>query len=120
MNFREYQNAAVRTCIHKRGERSERAISWHCMGIAGEAGEIVDLLKKVLYHGQPLDVFAVVGEIGDLLWYLSATCHVLGVELEDCAKANINKLKTRFPDGWSEADALAQRDKNNALLGDEK
>lgn len=72
------------------------------MGLAGEAGEVVDLLKKHLYHGHSLDRDKLTKELGDCLWYLAVLAHLNGVDLADVAAANVVKLRARYPDGFSE------------------
>lgn len=83
------------------------------MGLTGEAGEVCDLLKKVVFHGKPLDATVrtkLVLEMGDVLWYLAHAATTLGVTLDDVANANAAKLRARFPDGFTRADAAAKRD----------
>lgn len=83
------------------------------MGLAGESGEVCDLLKKVVFHGKPLDAAMrakLVLEMGDVLWYLAHAATTLGVSLDDVANANAAKLRARFPDGFTRADAAAKRD----------
>lgn len=71
------------------------------LGIAGEAGEVADLLKKVIGHGHPIDVAKLVKELGDVLWYVAVLASVYGVLLSDVAAANRAKLMARYPDGFS-------------------
>lgn len=83
------------------------------MGLTGEAGEVCDLLKKIVFHGKPLDAATrakLVLEMGDVLWYLAHAATTLGVTLDDVANANAAKLRARFPDGFTRADAAAKRD----------
>ena len=70
------------------------------MGISGEAGEVTDYLKKVLFHGHELDIDKVKDELGDVLWYVSTIASTCGVALSDVASANIEKLKKRYPEGF--------------------
>lgn len=70
------------------------------LGIVGEAGEVADLLKKVLYHGKPLDVFHLREELGDVLWYLTSLAELHNLNLDDIAKANVEKLTKRYPNGF--------------------
>jgi NTP pyrophosphatase (non-canonical NTP hydrolase) len=71
------------------------------MGMAGEAGEASDLLKKIVFHGHAMDKEKVIKEIGDVLWYIAATATKLGVSLEEVAIRNIEKLRARYPEGFS-------------------
>jgi NTP pyrophosphatase (non-canonical NTP hydrolase) len=70
-------------------------------GLAGEAGEVLDLLKKSIGHGHALDHDKLKKELGDVLWYLASLSAHYGLSLNDVAQANIDKLKARYPDGFS-------------------
>ena len=72
-----------------------------CLGLAGESGEVCDILKKYLFQGHELDREAILDELGDVLWYVVEVATGLGVTLEDVATHNIAKLKARYPDGFS-------------------
>jgi NTP pyrophosphatase (non-canonical NTP hydrolase) len=71
------------------------------LGLAGEAGEVADLLKKHLGHGHPLDIDKLRGELGDVLWYIAALCSLYNITLDSVAAANVAKLRARYPDGFS-------------------
>lgn len=75
------------------------------LGLAGEAGEVADEVKKYLFHGKPLDRDHLVKEIGDVLWYVDRLLIWLGASMSDAMAANVRKLANRYPDGW---DAAAQ------------
>lgn len=98
MELNEYQRLAQRTsnntCL--RYEKLNNGI----LGMAGEAGECVDLLKKHLYQEHELDREKLLDEVGDVLWYVAETAAGLGKTLEDVAQHNIDKLKARYPDGF--------------------
>jgi len=96
----EYQRAAMRTANTNMplGDRLANA----GLGLAGEAGEAGGAIKKHLYHGHKLDKSALTEEMGDVLWYLAEVADALGVSLQQVAEANIAKLRTRYPDGFSE------------------
>lgn len=100
MNLNDYQRAAARTSNDER-EFDER-IANAALGLAGEAGEFADMAKKYLYHGHRLDDEAVAKELGDVLWYVAEACTVLGLDLGDVAALNIEKLRARYPEGFSE------------------
>lgn len=80
------------------------------MGLAGEAGEVADYLKKVLGHGKAFDVDVLKKELGDVLWYMAALATMYGFTLEEVAKLNTEKLLKRFPSGFTEADAETRVD----------
>lgn len=73
------------------------------MGLCGEAGEAIDIVKKHLAQGHALDREALVEELGDIAWYLAETAYILGVPLEDVLQKNIDKLKKRYPEGFQES-----------------
>ena len=89
-----YQVEALRTI-----GSSDKAILG--LGIAGEAGEVADLIKKELGHGHPADVDKIAKELGDVLWYIATLANEYGLSLSDVASRNIVKLKERYPDGFS-------------------
>ena len=73
-----------------------------CAGIAGEAGEINDLWKKIKFHGKPWNEenkAKMAAEAGDMFWYLLHLCAVLDISFEDAILANIKKLEARYPGG---------------------
>ena len=105
MTLDEYQQLAARTI----GIRTQAdQLSNMALGLAGEAGETADLLKKHLFHGKPLNADEVVKELGDVLWYVAGMATAVGVSLGDVAQRNVDKLRTRYPDGFS-VEASAQR-----------
>jgi NTP pyrophosphatase (non-canonical NTP hydrolase) len=65
------------------------------MGMCGEAGEISNKVKKVMRDGKELDIEDIKHELGDVLWYVASFATVLGIDLEEVAQANIDKLKSR-------------------------
>lgn len=75
------------------------------IGIATESGEILDQLKKHIYYGKPLDKVNLKEEIGDVLWYCALLLRELDSTFEEVAETNINKLRARFGDKFSEYDA---------------
>lgn len=80
------------------------------MGLAGEVGEVVDLIKKELFHGKPRDRELLVKEMGDVLWYYTLALHVFGFTYKEVAEANVMKLRARYPDGFSVEAAQARMD----------
>lgn len=70
------------------------------MGLNGEAGEAMDILKKVLFQGHKLDREHVALELGDIAWYLALAADAIGYDLETIFQKNIDKLKARYPDGF--------------------
>jgi NTP pyrophosphatase (non-canonical NTP hydrolase) len=70
------------------------------MGLAGESGELIDLLKKHLYQGHEIDINKVSEEISDTIWYLGNIANIFNINLSDAMDANIAKLKARYPSGF--------------------
>lgn len=81
-----------------------------CLGLAGEVGETLDLIKKHLGHGKPLDPDKLKKEFGDVRWYGAALEHSFGFASSDVAATNIAKLRARYPSGFSVAAAAAKAD----------
>ena len=106
MNFDEYENLAMRTDDESKYNGGINRLINGLMGLNGEAGEAIDLLKKALFQGHELKKERLVEELGDCLWYLTLTARTIGVKLEDIANANILKLVKRFPDGFSEHNSV--------------
>jgi NTP pyrophosphatase (non-canonical NTP hydrolase) len=71
------------------------------VGLAGETGELIDLLKKKIFHGHTVPEEKIISELGDVLWYVAALAESLGVPLDYVAQANVAKLRKRYPDGFS-------------------
>lgn len=101
MKLNEYQELAMVSC-NKALTKHERLMN-AALGLAGEAGEVADHLKKHLFQGHELDKAKIRKELGDLLWYVQLGADSLDVSLEEIAKENIAKLKKRYPDGFSAA-----------------
>ena len=99
MNFAEYQIRSLRTY---KTDLSERSIFTNCaLGLAGESGEVADLVKKYLYPSKPGDGLdtqtRLIDELGDVLWYLAIMAEGVGVSLSAIAHCNIAKLAARHP-----------------------
>jgi NTP pyrophosphatase (non-canonical NTP hydrolase) len=103
MRIDDYQELAGRTLNAGLTDAEHRHdLAMVGLGVAGEAGEVADLLKKHLFHGHALDRGRVIEELGDVLWYCAALASLLHVPLSDVASTNVAKLKRRYPDGFSE------------------
>ena len=83
------------------------------LGISGEAGEILDTIKKSFAYNKPLDEINIIEELGDLEFYIEALRQHLRVTREHVLKANMEKLKTRYPKGYSNKAAIERKDKQN-------
>lgn len=104
MEINEYQKLAM-TTMNK--ELSDRELLINSvMGLCGESGEVIDIVKKHISHGHPLDKDKLIAELGDVAWYLAECAFVLGVELEEVMRGNIEKLKKRYPDGFEKEKSI--------------
>ena len=94
MDFRDYQQKAVETAIYP----APSAVVYPALGLANEAGEVLGKIKKIIRDGNSdywSNAVIIGDEIGDVLWYIAALCDDLGLEMNDIAKANLNKLASR-------------------------
>ena len=108
MTANEYQALAMRTL---NPELTEQEILLNAvMGLCGESGEVIDHVKKHLCHGHALNKEELVKELGDVAWYLAEAATALGVSLEDILKSNIEKLKRRYPEGFSTEASIAHKE----------
>lgn len=84
------------------------------LGIAGEAGEIVDAVKKVVIYGKPIDIENIVEELDDLEFYMEGLRQVFGIDRDMVLNANIKKLSVRYADfKYSNNQAINRKDKSN-------
>ena len=98
MTINEYQKLAMTTLNR---ELSERDVLLNgVMGLCGESGEAIDIVKKHLMHGHELDREHLIDELGDVAWYIAETAYALNVDLEEVLTRNIEKLKKRYPQGF--------------------
>lgn len=97
MTGKEYQELAARTVNQDLGLEDKVMHSLH--GMVGEIGEIHSLYQKV-YQGHGLDVAHLKKECGDLLWFIAEFCTAYGWDIEEIMQMNIDKLKSRYPDGF--------------------
>ena len=104
MTINEYQRLAMTTLNPALSGRD--VLINGVMGLCGEAGEAIDLVKKHLAQGHELDREALIGELGDVAWYLAETAWALGVDLETVFARNIDKLKRRYPEGFDAAHSV--------------
>ena len=69
------------------------------LGLAGEAGECADLVKKTMFHGAEFDRDKYIKELSDICWYLAFSANMLDMSIEDIVKKNIEKLDARYKTG---------------------
>jgi len=116
MDFSEYQEQARRTAQHVSGDGLSDSLGARLsvavlgLGIAGEAGEVTELIKKQVGHGHEPDPARLTKELGDVLWYLAMIADAYGTNLDDVARINLAKLRARYPDGFSCSDSAKRVD----------
>lgn len=112
MTGKEYQNLAMRTNDHKNSDRIIKKINNNqlvnsdeliipdiggvlngCLGLAGESGEVLDLIKKWVFHENELHVEHLKKELGDVMWYVAMICESMELDIDEIFQMNINKLK---------------------------
>ncbi len=98
MTINEYQKLAM-TTLNPKLDKKDVLING-VMGLCGESGEAIDIVKKHLAQGHELDREKLIKELGDIAWYLAETATVLDVSLEEVLTRNIEKLKKRYPEGF--------------------
>ena len=98
MTINEYQKLAM-TTLNAALNKKDVLING-VMGLCGESGEAIDIVKKWLAQGHDLDKEKLAKELGDICWYLAETATALDLSPEDIMAANIEKLKKRYPDGF--------------------
>lgn len=99
MTPNEYQREAMRTAAGMDYSTMEPIVN-AALGIAGEGGEVADIIKKHIFQGHELDREHVAKELGDVLWYIALGAHSIGYSLEDVMDMNVEKLRKRYPDGF--------------------
>ena len=122
MNANKYQKLAMRTNDGKASDRligkmqeydmkfsSEQinkesvdigGIFNACLGMSGEVGEFNDMIKKWVFHEKNLDMEHAKKEAGDILWYVVMLCESFGWNMEEVMQMNVDKLKSRYPEGF--------------------
>lgn len=104
MTINEYQIAALRT---ENSELTQAEILMNgLMGLNGEVGECIDILKKHLFQGDQLDCEHLAKELGDVAWYLAVSAKAIGYDLERIMQMNVEKLSQRYPNGFHTKDSL--------------
>lgn len=109
----EYQKLAARTLderpdLHLSDEQI--TLVWTALGLTGEAGEVAEHIKKGVFHQHGIDKTALKKELGDVLWYLSALCTALNLDLSEIMDANLEKLRKRYPNGFTAEDSKKRSD----------
>ena len=77
-----------------------------CLGLAAEAGEFIEVPKKMFFQGKPLteaEVFHLKRELGDVMWYWINACRALNLDPNEVIAENVRKLESRYPGGSFDA-----------------
>ena len=108
MTLNQYQTEAMRTASGVTAASEENLMLNGAMGLNGEAGEVIDILKKHIFQEHKLDTEHIAKELGDCLWYIAVCAKGAGYTLDEIAEMNKAKLRKRYPDGF-EADKSLHR-----------
>ena len=104
MNIKEYIEKASRTDAPLSSPRDH---DFHMIfGMLTEIGELADVYKKNLAYGRETDLYNVKEELGDLMWYVANFCKTNDFDIEKILESNINKLMSRYPEKFTQKDAL--------------
>jgi NTP pyrophosphatase (non-canonical NTP hydrolase) len=114
----DYQRMAMRTASGMQNDVvGEHGLLLNgLMGLNGEAGECVDILKKTLFQGHELDREHMIEELGDVAWYLAVACEGIGATLEEVMFSNVWKLMKRYPEGFDKARSINRNDEKTYTL----
>lgn len=104
MQVNDYQKEAMKL-LNPKLDNKDVLING-VMGLCGESGEVIDIVKKWLAQGHQLDKERMKSELGDVAWYLAETATALNVPLEQIFQANLDKLHKRYPQGFSTEDSV--------------
>ena len=110
MEIKEFQLKSTRTLNMELSK--EQLISNMIFGANGELGEVTDILKKHLFHYHKLDQGHLAEEIGDVMFYLVNLATLFNFNMEDILQANVDKLKKRYPDGFTAKASVERVDIN--------
>ena len=108
MDIETYSKLALRTA--PRGYTWTDEITHASLGIGGEAGEVLDHVKKAAFNNRSLDHDHLVAEVGDLMWYLNLLVASLGTTWGHVLSVNVAKLEARYPDLKFDAEHSLNRD----------
>ena len=106
MNVNEYQRMAM-TTLNPHLSKKDVLIN-SVMGLCGESGEAIDIVKKWLAQGHELDKERLTKELGDIAWYLAEAATALDLPLEQVFQVNIDKLRKRYPNGFEVRKSLVR------------
>ena len=110
MTINEYQTEALRTAAGMNHPSNDEILLNGVMGLAGETGECVDMMKKHLFQGHELDKEHIAKELGDVAWYIALSAYAMGYDLETILQMNVDKLRKRYPNGFEAERSLHRQE----------
>jgi len=113
LTLNEYQKLALRTANPGIKNGPPIQLNW-ALGLCGESGEAAEIVKKHFYHGHPVDYDELEEELGDAMYYLAVFANSFGFTLEEVALHNVEKLRNRYPDRFSEERSLRRDEKQGS------
>lgn len=108
MEANKYQELAMVT-LNKELTKKDMLVNG-VMGLNGESGEVIDVVKKHLFQGHELDKEKIAKELGDVMWYVAEICYSLDITISDVMKKNIEKLQKRYKNGFSVNESINRID----------
>lgn len=97
MQLNDYVKASARTDIHNQPYREQ--ITQGAVELTLEAAEVLDLVKRLLWRGEPINLDEMREELGDVFWCIGKLCRTMNLDAEDILARNFAKLLQRHPDG---------------------
>lgn len=108
MTGSEYQKLAMRTCSIPYDDTKGR-LHHAVFGLTSESGEVAGIMQKE-YQGHKFDQEHMKKELGDCLWMIAEACEALGTNMDEVMQLNIDKLKARYPEGFSAENSLHRKE----------
>lgn len=109
MTINEYQTNAMKFASGMNHQNVNELLVNGVMGMCGESGECIDMVKKSTYQGHDFDEQHFAKELGDVAWYLAVSAYAIGYDLETIFQMNIDKLTARYPEGKFSVDRSLHR-----------
>jgi NTP pyrophosphatase (non-canonical NTP hydrolase) len=108
MEGKEYQKLAMKT-LNPSLTKKDMLVNG-VMGLNGESGEVIDIVKKHMFQGHELDKDKIKKELGDVMWYVAEVCEALDLSLDEVMEGNIEKLAKRFKDGFTVNESINRKE----------
>lgn len=109
MTINEYQINAMKFASGMNHQNVSELLVNGVMGMCGESGECIDMVKKANFQGHDFDEQHFAKELGDVAWYLAVSAYAIGYDLETIFQMNIDKLTVRYPEGKFSVDRSLHR-----------